>query len=337
MIEALVRMKLVFNGFVQDILASSAQTVMAASVIFIISIAGFAMTYLFLYRFHQVSLVRYKGKTIMGAVVPLPAFQVSEALRNRVEVRVKNDLKLRAFAGSSTNVAWQSFSQDESLGRQFPKEGPRWLEFRDMIVLGLSPTQMIEQNFRKYGLLKFKITFYRDNMFDTIFPIQVLQEYFSITSVEDLQRKIQAGQLSDPEACLFQALSAAAPQIRREVFETRGEGQLLWLRERLIALVSEIEKKVEDRARLRDIFYGEVLKTMAPPGMQMEFQFDSLPLQPEVMDFLYTSTLLATSNVPSELVPVTNDVRVAMWLQLMFSYFNLALLVAALVKWLKIA
>jgi hypothetical protein len=54
------------------------------------------------------------------------------------------------------------------------------------------------------------------------------------------------------------------------------------------------------------------------------------------MDFVYMSTMLATSNVPSELVPITTDVRVFMWLQLMFSYFNLALLVAALVKWLGI-
>ena len=55
------------------------------------------------------------------------------------------------------------------------------------------------------------------------------------------------------------------------------------------------------------------------------------------MDLLYMSTTLATSNVPSEITPVTNDVRAIMWTQLMLSYVILALMVAALAKWLKLA
>lgn len=335
MIEFVVRMKMVITGFVQDIIANPGQLVAASAAIFIASIIGFSLLYVFLHRVHQVSLIRHKDKNIIGAVTPMPAFRLSDALQSRVEVQVKNDLRLRSFGDSSTNVAWQSFSQDDSLGRQFPEEGPRWREFRDMAVLGLSPTEMVEKNFQKYGLLKFKILFYRDNSFDVIFPIKVLHEYFRIQSVEDLQRRIHSGQLSPEEASLYNAATSIAPKIRTGVLEVK-EGQLFWLREKLVGLVSEIEKHVDDKTRLRDVAYGEVLSTMAPPGMQIEFEFSSLPLHPELMDFVYMSTMLATSNVPSELVPITTDVRVFMWLQLMFSYFNLALLVAALVKWLGI-
>lgn len=100
---------------------------------------------------------------------------------------------------------------------------------------------------------------------------------------------------------------------------------------------SEAERSARDRDRFRKIFYGEILSVLAPPSTVMEFQFDGLPLHPEVMDFLYMSTTIATSNIPGEIVPVTNDVRLTMWVQLMFSYFILALNVAALLKLLKIS
>jgi hypothetical protein len=334
MVENMVRWQMVLTEFVKDVLASPIQMVVATSAIFLTSIAAFAILYFFLQRFHNVSLVRYKNQTVIGSVVPLPAFQLSEALRKRIEVRVKNDLRLRDFVGASTNVAWQHFSQEHSLERQFPDSGTTFVRLRDITILGLSPTELIENSFRNYGLLKYKMM-YRDNSFDVLFPIQVLQEYFQIRSVEDLQRRIQIGQLNPQEAALFRSLSAVAPKIRQQILEIR-ESQLFWLAERIKALGAEIEGGVDDKTRLTEIVYGQILSTMAPPGTQMEFDFNSLPLNPEPMDFVYMSTMLATSNVPSELVPITNDVRAAMWIQLMFSYFNLALLVAALVRLLKI-
>jgi hypothetical protein len=335
MIEFLVRLQIVVTEFIKEILANPLQTVIATGAIFLVSIAFFSSVYVFFYRFHRISIVRHSDKNIIGAVVPLPAFQLSEVLRKRIEVRVKNDLRLRDFAGNSTNVAWQSFSQDDYLSRQFPDEGPRWREFRDIAVLGLTPSDMVEKTFRRYGQLEFKIPFYRDNSFDVIFPIKVLREYFRIQSVEDLQLRMREGRLNPQENALFLATTSAAQQIRQSVLEAKS-GQLGWLSDRLENLASEVERVADDKPRLRDIFYGEVLSAMAPPGMHIEFAFESLPLNPEWMDFIYMSTMLATSNVPSELTPVTTDVRIVIWIQLMLSYFNLALMVAALVKWLKI-
>ncbi|MGZ3805639.1 MAG: hypothetical protein ACXVB4_15590, partial [Pseudobdellovibrionaceae bacterium] len=104
-IEFVVRIKMAIGAFTESILSSPSSTVIATGAIFLVSIVVFALTYMFLHEFHQVSLVRYKDKNIVGGAVPLPAFQVSDALRKRIEVKAKNDLRLREFVGDSTNVA----------------------------------------------------------------------------------------------------------------------------------------------------------------------------------------------------------------------------------------
>jgi len=48
------------------------------------------------------------------------------------------------------------------------------------------------------------------------------------------------------------------------------------------------------------------------------------------------STMIATSNVPSEVTPITLDARIAIWIQIILSYFNLAIILAALLKILKL-
>lgn len=333
MIETIVRMKLVLADWMREVFSRAGQTVIAAGVLFVSSIAVFALVYDFLQRFHEVNMIVYKGKVITGGVVPLPAFQLSEPLRKRLEIRVKNDLRLREFAGNSTNASWQSFSQNRLLDTQSVGWNEHdWTEFHDMNVLGLSPSKMVEKTFRRYSELKFRIVKCYDNSFDDRFPVQVLRAYSRIVPAEEVWRRVATNRLTLEETKLLQALKVAAPQIRQTVLEGT-EGQLLFLSDRLVGLASDVAKQAEDKPRLKDVFYGEVLSTLASET-QIEFLFDSLPLRPEFMDFVYMSTLLATSNVPSELVPVTNDVRIAVWFQLMFSYFSLALLVAALVKWL---
>jgi len=334
--EFLVRCKLTIEYFINQILADASYTVIATACIFVFSIFFFFLTYWFLDSFHQISLIRYKNINIIGSVVPLPAFQVSDSLKKRLEVKAKNDLRVRDFFGNTTNVSWQSFSQDDSISRQFPTEGNHWRDFHDQSILGLTPKEMVEDTFKKYGLLKYQLAAYRDNSFDILFPIKVMQEYFRVQSIVDLQNRINSGQLNPDESALFQKLSTIAPQIRTGILQQESQSQLFWLSETLKRLATESENVVTDKERFRNIFYGEVLSILAPPGTQVEFFFDSLPLTPEPMDFLYMSTTIATSNIPGEIVPITNDVRLVMWFQLMISYFILALNVAAIIKWLKL-
>jgi len=336
LMEFLLRFKLALIVLFDQILASPLLTFLSSAGLFFSSILFFFLVYWFLNTFHQVSITRHKDKNILGSVVPLPAFQVSDSLKKRLEVRVKNDLRVRDFAGNTSNVSWQSFSQDDSLSRQFPSEGNHWREFREMNLLGLTPTAMVEKEFKKYGLLRYKIALYRDNAFTSIFPIKVLQEYFQVQSVVELQERIYSGRLNADEEAVFQSLSHSAHQILSHVLRQDSEGQLYWLSEFIMQQASETERSVKDKERFRNIFYGEILSVLAPPSTSIDFQFESLPLTPETMDFLYMSTTIATSNVPGEIVAVTNDVRLVMWTQLMFSYFILALNVAALLKLLKI-
>lgn len=334
--ELIVKWKFALQGLINQILSSPSTTFLVTAGIFVSSIVIFFLLYWFLHHFHQVSLVRYKNQNLIGFNIPLPAFQASDALRSRIEVRVKNELRLREFIGDSTNISWQSFSQDDLISRQFPQEGNRWRDFREMSVLGTTPQEMVETIFKKYGALKYRIVQYRDNYFDTIFPIKVMGEYFRVQSIEDLQRRIQAGALNPSEQALFAALSTIAPTIRNGIFQQGAEGQLFALSDFLIGRANEVSRGLDEPDRLKNIIYGEVLSTLAPSQTNMQFVFESIPIAPEPMDFLYLSTTIATSNLPGEIIPITNDVRAAIWIQLMLSYFILALNVAALLKWLKI-
>ena len=335
--ESFVRLKFAIEGFFNQIIASPALTFLATASFFLVSIIFFFLVYWFLHHFHQVSMVRFKDKNIIGAVLPLKAFSASDSLRVRLEVKVKNDLRLRSFGANTTNVSWQNFSQDNSISRQFPDDGDHWKDFREMNVLGTTPQEMVEETFKKYGVLSYTVNAYKDNYFDQLFPVRVMQEYFKEQSVEALQLRIQNNSFrNENEKLLYQKLSTAAPNIRAQLFHPGTEGELFFLSERIIHFTRDIISGFEDPGRLKNIVYGEVLSNFVHPRTDMQFNFNSLPLDPEPMDFLYLSTTIATSNIPGEIIPITNDVRVIIWVQLMLSYFILALNVAALVKWVKI-
>ena len=201
-------------------------------------------------------------------------------------------------------------------------------------MLGMSPVDLVERIFPKYGILKFRIIEYRDNSFAEVFPIKVMQEHFQLKSVEDLQRRLIENRLTSSESHIYESLRKSAIDIRTHVFQNGETGQLFLLSEFLKRVVGESENLIEGRERFRNIFYGEILATLA--SAKVDFEFNQLPLHPEPIDFLYMSTTLATSNMPSEIVPMTNDVRMLMWIQMMLSYFMLAFMVAALVRLLKI-
>jgi hypothetical protein len=335
--EWIVRTKLAIWGIVQSVFENPRDLMIAASLLFFGSIALFAGLYYFLHRYHLVSAEIYKNQVMLGGSNPLPAFQMSDVMRKRFEVKAKNDLRLWDIGGQLTNVKWQSFSRDRLGQRQFPADAKQWDDFHDRGVTGLTPTDMIEKTFKQYGLVSISVSAYRDNSFDQIFPIKVMSEYFEVPSIVVLQNRLAAGNLSLPEQKLWAVLQTVAPEIRVAVLQQTNLRPLWTVAEQMKSFADRISEGAEKKERIRDIVYGETLSVLAPPGTQLEFNFQTMPMHPEFFDFIWLSSTVGTSNIPSELTPLTNDARTLIWLQLMGSYFLLALIVAAFAKFIKLA
>ncbi|MES2963162.1 MAG: hypothetical protein V4760_04670 [Bdellovibrionota bacterium] len=335
--EWLIRTKMVVSIIFQEILESPLYLLVTTSVAFFCSIAVFSGIYYFLHRYHLASVEMYRNQATYGGRTPLPAFQISDILRKRLEVRAKNDLRLINFRAALTNVKWQNFSRDRSMLRQFPGEAEQWDDFRDRMVTGLSPMEMVESKFSEYGLVTVSVTSYRDNSFDQIFPLMVMGEYFEAKSLKEMHDRIMSGPLLPDEAQLLSELRIAASEIRVSILENSKPRELWQIGAQLKNVADKTVASAAKKNRLREILYGEVLSTLSPPTSQLEFNFQTMPMEPEFLDFVWLSSTVGTSNIPSELTPLTNDARLVMWLQLMLSYFILALLVAALVKMIGLA
>lgn len=333
MVELFYKLKLTLISIKQDILSDAVYLFSFSMIMFFSSIIIFAGIYYFLFKLHEISIVQFHKRNLIGFATPLPAFHISETLKTRIEVEAKNDLRITDF---SNNIFWQSFSEDRSLQRSFPDSANHWDNFREDFRLGVTPIELVEKNFQKHWPIQITIQDYRDNSFDIIFPIRVLQEYFEIVSVEDLQRRIQLNQLSFEEASTYNALLQIAPKIRINIFEIRTPFSIGELSNKMKQFADEILPLSPKHERMKSIIYGEILNILAPSQTILSFNFAPLTLRPEKMDFVYMSTMIATGNVPSEVTPLTNDSRAWIWLQSIFSYFNLAVIVAALLKLFKI-
>ena len=273
----------------------------------------------------------YKGKRLHNFTQAIPAFKLSETLRDRISIRAKNDLRIRDFVGETTNVTWQQFSQDRSFQRQFPDQASSWDDFKDTHTRGMTPSVLVEKVFPQYGLVELKISKYTDNSFHHFFPLKVVAEVFQ-RPLPEIDHLYRSEALSKEQRDLFDALATVALEIQTHLLQKTDAQKLVWVSEYMKGAAEKCAKFSPDSSRFKDIFYGEILATLAGPISIVQFNFDGMPLTPNLGDFIYMSTLIGTSNIPSEITPITSDARLVTWMQLIVSYFLLALNVAAIIR-----
>ncbi len=327
-------LKIILNAIINNkILLLGTTLVLYGSFILI-----FTFIYYFIQSYQMANITYYKGKALQGFTIPMPAFMLVGDIRQRLEIKAKNDLLLSSFAGDSTNIHWQSLNQDRSLQRQFPKDAKHWDDFKDNFVRGVTPTKLVEGTFAKYGVMQFKIDFYRDNIFTSLFPIHVMSEYLE-KSPPEVEKQIRNQSLNPVDNQIAQKLFESATIFRNHFLKENAEGKLFELN---FTLKGEVEKyfsliSESKRARFKNIFYGAVLNVMAPPSTVMKFNFDELVENPSLMDFFYLSSMIATNNTPADILPLTNGARFVVWFQIILSYFLLALLVAVFLKFFNLS
>ncbi|MEK6554598.1 MAG: hypothetical protein AABZ31_05115 [Bdellovibrionota bacterium] len=300
---------------------------------FILIVFSFFFLFVFIHEFHRANFIHYKDKRIFGAQNYIPAFKISENLQDLRVKEAQNELYLTDWGGTLIN-SWMPFSQDRSLQRQIPSEAESWDEFRDTMIRGKTPQEMVDKTFEKYGATRFRIRTYHDNSIERILPRKFIQEYFELDA-QGIEDKV-AQLISSDANNLFAELVRASGKIRKEIFENREEQSLLGLKQTLFDASSSIEKFCDQKERAKNIFYGEVLNILGSYQAPMDYDFSKLVFVPTHFDLFYLSIMNSTSNPPSDIIGVTKMARVLCWIQLTISYFLLAFTVAVLLKVFKI-
>lgn len=261
--------------------------------------------------------------------IPIRAFAAGEPLRIRAETEAKNDLRLAEFEGlpgQNTYSKWLGFINFVGMSAQ----PPQW--FKDRLLRGTTPTEMVEVVFQKHWTRQYKISQYQDNNFNYFFPRLVLSEVTNIPII----RFNEPVNVSLEQKQLYAGLEKIAPQIRAEIFENREQFGLGRLRSTLMDFAKTCEQYSANKKLFRDAFYRNILIIIASPTTRMEIFPESLPPKLSYYDFIYFSLVLGTCNIPSEILPVVFIARFVMAFQLLVSYVLLGLLVATLAKALKL-
>jgi hypothetical protein len=286
-------------------------------------------------HYYQIqNITYYKEKRISGAQNYIHAFKISDSLKELKIIEAKNDLLIQDL-GSTEHPKWMNLSQDRSLQRQFPNSADHWDEFQDIMTLGVSPKELVENRFSKYGSIPFKIEAYSDNSIQTLLPFRTIQEFYQL-DVVGTQRKIQ--ELRSLEINNLHAqLEKIATQLKERLFENRNVSSLFSLKQLLIEITDPIALSPVEKERIKNIIYGQTLEIIGSYQVRIAFDFSSIRFQPSLSDLFYLSLMNGTSNPPQDIMPVIGMAKLLCWLQITISYFLLAFIVAALLKFLRIS
>ncbi|KYG62883.1 hypothetical protein AZI87_16585 [Bdellovibrio bacteriovorus] len=339
----LFKIKLLLSYIGSQIWGSPISMLITCLGLFLINIAVFAVVYWLIFHWQNISAVSHDSKTYIGRLSPTPAFNFSESLKTTLMIDAINDLRLQKNADSISKAPWVSFSEDKSIYRQFGENPDTPDAIREISRLGLTPSQLIEKQFKKYGELKIEFRFNGtenglSNINEMLIPI--MMEYFREPSATAMSNRVinASPPMSVDELRLFSSLQRALEHLHKQVFQP----QTTTLERLSTAIQESYSLLIENQnfpeiERLKNIFYGETLKALGKYNLEIIFDLNSLMMRPRFLDFVYTSTMVATNNVPSEIIPITDNVRFLIWIQMMISYFNLAIVVAVVAKILKLA
>ncbi|MBC8198462.1 MAG: hypothetical protein H8E80_00220 [Desulfobacteraceae bacterium] len=294
-----------------------------------VSLIAFGCWYYFLDKHYRRPDIIYKGKLLRGFVIKGKAFILSDILKQKREVTAKNALRIRDFIGDNTNVSWQSFLKTRLFLHMSPDQKEKMEEFHDIQLLGVSVTEMVEEIFKHYGLLKFSIITYQDNSIEQTFPRSIAAQFLK-KPISLIDKQLRNGSATDFEKRLFVELQRVAKILRKNIFQDGKKGNLAWLSKHLKTIADSIEKELTLGLEFREVFYGEILAMLAPPQTHIEFEFSSLPLVPSFGDFFYLSIVIGTGNIPSEITPLALIARVSVWAQLVFSYLMLGVFIGVI-------
>lgn len=298
-------------------------------------VIAFFFFYVFIHHYQLQNISYYKDKRIIGGKNYLPAFKISDSLKEIKVIEAKNDLLLQSF-GDRVFPKWSSFSQDRSLQRTFPAEANHWDEFNDLLKFGQKPSEMVEKIFEKYGAVTFRISNYHDNNIENILPFKVIEELYQL-DVSQTNLKIQEFHQLNTNDNFHLRLMKISAKIRDNVFNQRSEISLGQLRNLLQTSYQEAGVSSDLGERFKEIFYGEILSIFGTYQVQSEFNFNNLDFLPTHFDLFYLSLMNSTSNPPQDVVGVISSTRVLCWIQVTIAYFLLAGLVAVILKIFKIA
>lgn len=299
-------------------------------------ILAFTFIYSITQKLHLAAVENYKGKTLQGFKTPTPAFILTGEIKTRVQIKALNELFLNKFGNQILNMHWRSFNQDNSLIRQFPNEKQNQSDFNDVFTRGLKPSNLVDEAFNKYWSVEFNINSYRDNIFLELFPFKVMNE-FAEETIDAFKNRINQNLLTPQEINLYNELIKTSNILLQNVLtnhKTQNFGNLSML---LNNEYNKLDPYVwKDKARFKEIFFGMFLDTLTNPGVEITYNLEKLIEYPTFTDFFYFSSMVATNNVPSDILPVTDDARFIVWIQMMLSYFLLALLIGVVLNALKL-
>lgn len=292
-------------------------------------VAGFfsVMMILFALFYWVLNSHALRNENMLNSVSP--AFAGSE-VRKRAEFEASKGLLLSPMDWWGDHpTRWQGFNP---IWRRMEWDSPaadEMAQLRKMELANLSPLDMVETQFKKYGWVKMRISNYRDlSNFDQSFPGDVLGATLNIHS--NGGRK-SFDSLRKDQKELYGRLVKMAPKIRSQIFGTK-EMRPLWLIGNQIRNIEyECEGDFREKALLRQAFYGCVLSEFGGPGMKLQFLIEPpLSVQFKLYDFFHMSMSLATCNFPSDVVPVSGIAKFAMWMQLIISYIFLGVMVGVM-------
>lgn len=335
-----LKLKLIFNSVSSAVLESSLAFVIFGIFLFVFCIFSFSIIYWFIFHWQNISTISFEKKSYTGVVSPVPAFSFSDSFKTTLKINAINELRLQMIGTQISQSFWMGFSEDKSIYRQFGQDPETADPIKTMSRLGITPIQLVEDKFQKFNELKIKLVFsgneQRNTNVDRLL-IPIMMEYFKEPSASALSSRVFEAKMTLPELKLYSKLQLALEILSQKVFRDQETtfGNLK------MSIQMAFDKLIENESfaeleRLKSIFYGEVLSSLALYNVQIKFELDSLSLKPRFIDFIYMSTMVATNNIPSEITPVTDNVRFLIWIQMMISYFILALLVAAFSKILKL-
>lgn len=317
------------------VFANSLYLLLSTFVIFVFFVLLFYCGYVFLHHYQLQNITYHKEKRIIGAQNYIHAFKISDSLGELKLIEAKNDLLIQKMWGNDY-PKWMSFSQDRSLQRQFPDGANHWDDFQDTMTLGVSPKEMVENRFQKYGAVVFKIENYHDNSIVSIFPFQVLQEFYQL-DVQGTNNKIAELYQASPNNNVHLDLVSVATKLKDKLFDNRNQSDLFSLRQLLMETTDTIGINSSEKEKIKNVIYGQVLSTIGTYQVQIKFDFSFMGFQPFHSDLFYLSLMNSTSNPPQDIVPVIGVTKFLCWLQVTISYFLLAFIVAVLLKILKIS
>lgn len=328
--------------FFKTIVGSPPLTFFSSALFFFFSIFVFAYLYLLIHSVHKVNITRIDGLNIQNAKMPIYAFEISDSLKKKYEIKAKNDLLVKPSIGGFSNYSWGHFTsvfkELHERSKADQKEGEKILNLSKIATLGITATELVENTFHKYPNVTYVIDNYIDNSFETIFPALVLANY-KTENVGEMLRKINEGNLTPEVQAILTELKLIMPKLKGNILENKGRHTLFDLTRFLTEYSRILETKAFNPEVIRESFYAEILSIIAT-GTDIKLEFDNYVSSlnfPDFWDLLQISATIATTNTTSDLVPITNDARAVMWVQLILSYFILALNIAALTKLLNLS